>query len=128
MKAFISRLLLIIYLFSATEFNQLLKLPVLIAHFQEHQHKNPSISFLQFLYHHYAIDHQDDGDTTRDHQLPFQSHDDCGSFQFPLYFFQTFTPLSPNVTILTEETPSLYSDAHILTAHLSSIWQPPRLV
>lgn len=126
MKMLISRLLLLIYLFSATEFSQLLKLPVLVMHFQEHQQKNPSISFFQFLHHHYAINHADDGDSERDNQLPFQSHDNCSSFQFPFYFFLSFTPLSLSVTLLPEEKPSCYSDANILAAHLSAVWQPPR--
>lgn len=124
----ISRFLLIIYLFSATEFSQLLKLPVLVMHFQEHQQKNPSISFAQFLHHHYAVNHKDDGDSNRDRQLPFQSHDNCSSFQVPFYLFLTFTPLSPNITIIKEENPSYYTSAHILAAHLSTIWQPPRFI
>ncbi len=87
---FISRLLLIIYLFSATEFSQLLKVPVLVMHFQEHQQKNPSLSFFQFIHHHYAINHGDDGDAERDSQLPFQSHDNCSSFQFPFLLLSEF--------------------------------------
>ncbi|WP_428656856.1 hypothetical protein [Runella sp.] len=128
MKAIISRLLLTIYLFSATEFSQLLKLPVLIIHFQEHQQKNPSISFFQFLHHHYAINHADDGDAERDNQLPFQSHDNCSSFQAPIYLFLTFVPLTPSVVILSKEKTSFYSDSHLLSAHLDSIWQPPQFV
>lgn len=128
MKVFISRLLLTIYLLSATEFNQLLKLPVLVVHFQEHQQKNASISFFQFLQQHYGVDHADDGDTERDNQLPFQSHDTCGSFQAPIYLFLTFVPLTPNVTILLKEKTSFYSDSYLLSAYLDSIWQPPQFV
>jgi hypothetical protein len=127
-KALISRLLLVIYLFSATEFSQLLKLPVLVVHFQEHQQKNPSISFFEFLHHHYFVNHADDGDTERDNQLPFQSHDTCSSFQAPIYLFLTFIPLTPKVVILPKEKMSFYSDSHLLSAHLDSIWQPPQFV
>jgi len=127
-KLLISRFLLVIYLFSATELNQLLKLPVLVMHFQEHQQKCPSISFFQFLHHHYAINHADDGDADQDNKLPFQSHDNCSSFQFPFYFFLSFTPLSSSIRIIKEEKPSYYTSAHILAAHLSTIWQPPRFI
>ncbi|WP_147277190.1 hypothetical protein [Runella aurantiaca] len=120
--------MLIIYLFSATELNQLLKLPVLVMHFQEHQQKNSSISFFQFLHNHYAINHADDGDAERDSQLPFQSNDHSSSFQSPFYFFLSFTPLSPSITIIKEGNPSYYTSAHILAAHLSTIWQPPRFI
>lgn len=127
-KMFLPRFLLIIYLFSATEFNQVLKLPVLVVHFQEHQQKNPSISFFQFIHHHYLVNHADDGDAERDNQLPFQSHDNCGSFQAPIYLFLTFSPLPPQVVILSKEKLSFYSDSHLLSAHLGSIWQPPQFV
>lgn len=125
-KVFISRLLLAIYMLSATPCNQLLKLPVLVVHFQEHQHRDASTSFLSFIYHHYAINHADDGDTARDQQLPFQSHDDCGSFQVPIYLFPRFEPLAPRVVILQSEKPSFYSDSDLLATYLAAIWQPPQ--
>lgn len=128
MKNPISIFLLVTYLFSATECSQLLKLPMLVLHFQEHQQKNAAISFVQFLYQHYAINHTDDGDAERDKQLPFQSHDDCSSFQAPIYLFLTFVPLSPTVVILPKEKTSFYSDSHLLSAHLASIWQPPQFI
>jgi hypothetical protein len=68
-KAAISKFLIIIYLFSATELNQLLKLPVLFSHFIEHQKQDPLISFGEFLYHHYAVDHDDDGDAATTFQI-----------------------------------------------------------
>jgi hypothetical protein len=127
MKNPISIFLLVIYLFSATECSQLLKLPVLILHFQEHQQKNASISFVQFIYHHYAINHTDDGDAEKDKQLPFQSHDNFSSFQAPINLFPTLTPLPPRVAVLQEIKPSFYNSTYILAAYLDSIWQPPRL-
>lgn len=126
MKGVVSKLLLAIYLLSATPCNQLLKLPVLVVHFHEHQHRDATTSFFSFIYHHYAINHADDGDTDRDQQLPFQSHDDCGSFQIPFYLFPTFEPLVPHITFLQAEKPSFYSDSHLLATYLSAIWQPPQ--
>lgn len=126
MKAFIAKYLIVIYLLSATELNQLLKLPVLFSHFVEHQQIDPSMSFGDFLYHHYAIDHGDDGDAATDNKLPFKSHDHCNSFVFPISIFHTiqFSQIKP---IIIEKKNVLFSSsANIISAYLSTIWQPPR--
>lgn len=126
MKAYISKILIIVYLFSATEASQLLKLPLLFSHFVEHQQKEPSMSFGEFLHHHYAIDHGDDGDAATDNKLPFKSHDQCWSFVFPISIFHTIY-FSQIKTIVIEKKNILFSStANIISAYLSTIWQPPR--
>lgn len=126
MKASISKFLIIVYLFSATEASQLLKLPLLFSHFVEHQQKEPSMSFGEFLYHHYAAEHKDDGDAATDNKLPFKSHDQCWSFVFPISIFHTIQ-LSQVQTIIIEKKKILFSSsANIISAYLSTIWQPPR--
>ncbi|WP_394991759.1 hypothetical protein [Emticicia sp.] len=126
MNKFIAKYLIVIYLLSATELNQLLKLPILFSHFVEHQQQDPSMSFTDFLYHHYAIDHGDDGDAATDNKLPFKSHDHCCSFIFPISIFFTIQ-LSQIKTIVIEKKNILFSSsANIISAYLSSIWQPPR--
>lgn len=126
MKASFSKILIIVYLFSATEASQLLKLPLLFSHFIEHQQKEPSMSFGDFLHHHYAIDHGDDGDAATDNKLPFKSHDQCWSFVFPISIFHTLQ-LSQVQTIIIEKKNILFSSsANIFSAYLSTIWQPPR--
>ncbi len=127
MKAFIAKYLIVVYLLSATELNQLLKLPVLFSHFVEHQQIDPSMSFGAFLYHHYAIDHEDDGDAATDNKLPFKSHDHCCSFVFPISIFYTLQ-LSQLKTIIIEKKDIFFpSLTNILSTYLSSIWQPPRV-
>ena len=126
MKASISKFLIIVYLFSATEASQLLKLPLLFSHFVEHQQKQPSMSFGEFLHHHYAAEHKDDGDAATDNKLPFKSHDHCCSFVFPINIFHTIQ-FSHLKTIVIEKKNMLFSSsANIISAYLSSIWQPPR--
>ncbi|WP_238806726.1 hypothetical protein [Emticicia aquatica] len=118
--------MIIIYLFSATELNQLLKMPLLFSHFVEHQQSNPLMTFGEFLYHHYAIDHGDDGDAATDNKLPFKSHDQCWSFVFPISIFHTIQ-LSQIQTVIIEKKNILFSaSANIISAYLSTIWQPPR--
>lgn len=126
MKAFIAKYLIVVYLLSATELNQLLKFPVLISHFIEHQQIDPSMSFGEFLYHHYAIDHGDDGDAATDNKLPFKSHDQCHLFVFPISVFYNIQ-LSQIKAIVIEKKNVLFSSSTIIiSAYLSTIWQPPR--
>ncbi|AFK03727.1 hypothetical protein Emtol_2591 [Emticicia oligotrophica DSM 17448] len=126
-KATISKLLIVIYLLTATEASQLLKFPLLFSHFTEHQEKDPSMSFGEFLYHHYALDHADDGDAATDNKLPFKSHDHCSStFVFPISIFHTIQ-LSHIKVIISEKKDIFFaSSGSILSAYLSSIWQPPK--
>lgn len=126
MKEYISKILLIVYLFSATEASQLLKLPLLFSHFIEHQQKEPSMSFGKFLHHHYAIDHGDDGDTATDNKLPFKSHDKCWSFVFPISIFHTIQLSQIKTTFIEKKKILISSSANIFSAYLSTIWQPPR--
>ena len=126
MKASISKFLIIVYLFSATEASQLLKLPLLFSHFIEHQQKDPSMSFGGFLYHHYAIEHGDDGDAATDSKLPFKSHDHCCSFVFPISIFHTIQLSQIKTLIIEKKNIFFASSGNIISAYLASIWQPPR--
>ena len=126
MKALISKFLIIVYLFSATELNQLLKLPLLFSHFVEHQKQDPFMTFGGFLYHHYAIDHGDDGDAATDNKLPFKSHDHSCSFVFPISIFNTIQLSQVNTIILEKKDILLFSTTNIISAYLSTIWQPPK--
>lgn len=126
MKSSISKILIIVYLFSATEASQLLKFPLLFSHFVEHQQRQPSMSFGEFLHHHYAAEHKDDGDAATDNKLPFKSHDHCWSFVFPISIFHTIQ-LSQIKTIVIEKSKILISSsANIFSAYLSTFWHPPR--
>jgi hypothetical protein len=125
-KAFISKYLIVIYLLSATEFSQLLKIPVLFSHFVEHQQIDPLMSFSDFLYHHYAIDHGDDGDAATDNKLPFKAHDHCCSFVFPISIFPTIQFSQPKTIVIEKKNILFSSSVNIISAYLSTIWQPPR--
>ncbi len=126
MKAKISTYLFIIYLFSATEVSQLLKLPILFSHFLEHRVKNPKMSFDEFIYHHYAVEHQDDGDAETDRKLPFKSHDTCASFVFPIEILEEIQISLKHSLLEIQSKTIVHSSADILSRYLSSIWQPPQ--
>lgn len=71
MKTYITIFFLVLLSLVQTPVGQLLKLPLLIEHFNKHQ-KNEGISFFSFLEEHYASEHQD-ADLPEDEQLPFKN-------------------------------------------------------
>ena len=75
MKKFIAVLLLNVYLFSATDIKELLKIEVVIDHLHEHQMSDSSITLYQFLVMHYVTNDRNDNDNIQDSQLPFISPD-----------------------------------------------------
>ena len=117
---------LAVYLFSTTEANQLLKLPVVFQHYTEHQDENKSISFLRFLANHYLHGSPKDKDYERDMQLPFKTSNDCVSSISP-----AFVTSMPEISIdkpveLSEKKNSFPTSQFSLSSFLSSIWQPPK--
>ncbi|MCC6839901.1 MAG: hypothetical protein IT230_07060 [Flavobacteriales bacterium] len=71
-------LLLGLFAFTGTELHQLLKVPMLFAHYAEHQAEQP-MGWMQFLEEHYPHDrhHHERGES---HQgLPFQCDHHCGA-------------------------------------------------
>ncbi len=61
------------YLLVGTPAAELLKIPVLIEHYREHQAELPHISFWEYLSLHYFKGTVYDADYQRDMQLPFKS-------------------------------------------------------
>ena len=75
------------YLVSTTELSQVLKFPVLVEHYFEHQEKNPRISVGVFLIDHYSNhleDHLENTDFERDKKLPFILHNQVLAVTFIL--------------------------------------------
>jgi hypothetical protein len=71
---FLGFLILLGSLMPQTNFEELAKLPDLIAHFQVHQMKDESISFLSFINRHYSSSHRNEEDHSK---LPLQKHCSC---------------------------------------------------
>jgi hypothetical protein len=125
MKKLAAISLVLIYAISFTEIHQFLKLPVLWQHYAEHQQNDSSITFLEYLSHHYETHANHDGHDDRHGELPFKDFDHCfcvhavtlSQFKFDLQVeFSSF-----------EKNYACYYKKFITSFHLTKIWQPPRI-
>lgn len=126
MKKATAILFLTVYLFSTTEVQQLLKLPVVFQHFQEHQKEDNNITFIHFLAIHYLHGSPKDKDFEEDMKLPFKTCGDCISSIVPA-FVPVMVQLSSAKFI---EIPVMKNhrsqDQFIISSYLANIWQPPK--
>lgn len=106
---------------------QLLKLPVLLEHFAEHQERDSALCFYDFLAMHYWEQEAPDGDADRDMQLPFKKSD---GHTPQLQAAQVAVP------IVSVRLPLLWGDrpAYSLTAQTAlpetfkgALFKPPRV-
>lgn len=126
MRKLISIIILATYLCSFTEFNELLKLPILLEHFSEHSAHNKSLSFSEFLSMHYHHDNDGDGDDASDRRLPFKSHDNCiHSSSFNLYVQSNIIHIKTTETDLQNNQSQ--EKEFFYPSFSASIWQPPKL-
>lgn len=113
--------LLILHLGLFTELDQVMRLPILVEHFIEHQAQVPEMSFLQFLAMHYKTDVAHDA---TDMELPFK--DSSNSIAIPSF------ALPEQKICLSTEIPA-HTQVHFSThtsfvssSALDEIFQPPR--
>ncbi len=126
MKKIIAISFLFIYAFSTTELAQLVKLPLLIEHYQEHKKENNDITLLQFLAIHYTHGNVKDADYDKDMQLPFKTHDGCINASIAAFVpFNFSTSVEKPCTTENKSYPTL-KDKFLANSFLSNIWQPPR--
>ena len=119
--------LLSIYLFSAIQLYELLKINVLVAHYYETKQHEPEITFLDFLVMHYVTDDGNSKDNDRDCQLPFKSNSNLVANGV-----STFTLNKPEEiivpAIVADKTifPD-YRDPYISSNFSKLVWNPPRI-
>ena len=114
-----------LYLFTATELNQLWKLPIFISHFIEHREESPDITLLNFITLHYFSGDVRDSDYARDEQLPFRDNSEC-----LIGAISSIVPSSPTITYQSD---ILYLISYAPktqdgkpSRYQTDIWQPPR--
>jgi hypothetical protein len=128
-KKALAILFLVTYIFSTTEMYQLLKLPVLAAHFFEHKAKNSEISIWHFLVLHYDGNHLENhpynDDYEQDQKLPFMAHANIPNYCFvhaPSFQFEIKNKLYQYLKRKTR----VFDENYINNDFFSSIWQPPK--
>jgi len=122
----LSILLLSAYLISSTEFSQMLKLPLLLEHFNEHKNLNEGTTLWSFMIMHYTNNDVKYADHDKDMQLPFKSKE--GSLNvLSLSFIQNFTSVKIINPFERElKTYMIHNDHLFNSTFLSNIWQPPK--
>lgn len=115
--------MLVLHLGLFTEMDELMRLPLLVEHFIEHQELVPEMSFLQFLAMHYKTDVAHD---STDMELPFKRCEQSvtsTSFTFP----EQKIELTMGDPSRMPEFSSHYVSI-IPSTGLTEIFQPPRVV
>ena len=120
-KRILSIFFLALYLISFTELHQVLRLPLLVDHFNEHQAQVPDMSFIEFLVMHYETDVPHDA---TDMKLPFK---DCGHsiVASPIAVTTQKISLSESFATPRQEFASAYQE-FIPASYLNEIFQPPK--
>ena len=122
----LSILLISAYLLSSTEFSQLLKLPLLLEHFNEHKTWNEGTTLWSFMIMHYTNNDVKYADHDKDMRLPFKSNE--GSVHSIVLTFihspTLLTLIKPVVIDLNEY--NLRENICFNSTYLSNIWQPPK--
>lgn len=74
-QKWIAGLFLMVYLTTFPVAVELLRLPNLIVHFQDHKEEFLSAGLYDYLFQHYILEDGTDKDAAEDHELPFKSMD-----------------------------------------------------
>lgn len=124
MKRLIAILFLSLLLLTNTQLGQLMKLPVLVQHYQEHTAMYKGMSFISFLKLHYFNGDPKDADYHRDMQLPFKSAESHINISVFIPFIQSFELNKTFYSIKQSFIPQ--NNDFYSSSHLDNIWQPPK--
>lgn len=127
MKKYTLISLLFLYAFSITELHELLKLPLLVSHFDEHRHENKDLNLGQFLNMHYNQSPKD-SKHEKDHHLPYKSHHNCYNCLFVAYLPQQALSFPENMEFAESKDELIHVESGLLSNFQSDFWQPPKVV
>jgi hypothetical protein len=114
------------YLLTATELNELFKLPLLVEHFVQHNEGNKHINFWDFLCEHYSNNTVKDADYDEDMKLPFKSQSHFEKNNTINSFCFEFAVYSNNLTSFIVKDFVILSEQFNNNSSINSIWQPPK--
>lgn len=127
MKRSVIILLLLVYVFTATECRELFKLPVLIEHYSEHKSRNSNLSLFDFINLHYLSLEQHGNEDAHDHQLPFKAHENCHSISSAIAGIPE-QPVSLAAAYTHLEKTKIVHPNFLYASYSASIWQPPKAI
>lgn len=127
MRQFIVLTLLSLYLFTSTDFSELLKFPLLVKHYKEHQ-KESNINFSDFVYQHYTKGDVPDADRDQDMKLPYKSIDFTHAISFTVVPTVIYIEFIKTIDFEELKSPNSFYNFPFTSDNFSSIWQPPKIV
>jgi hypothetical protein len=126
-KKIVAIFLLSIYLLSSTALSELLKVNVLMEHFQETRMKDGPVAFLDFLVMHYITDDRNNLDDDRDCQLPFKSHSSLVANNFSNFILNRAVEIVLTPTATDKRHFQNYSSPYISSSFSKLVWNPPKI-
>jgi hypothetical protein len=119
-------LFLVLHFFTAMELHQLVRIPALLVHFEEHKVDEASLNFLEYLSSHYGRAIDADHSKDKHSQLPFQ-----GTCELSLHMLWISLPSNVEIfsipTAVDQFTSSVLPVTFLPSNKSTSIWQPPKL-
>lgn len=119
MSKFIAILFTVIYLLPTTAFSEVLKVPLLIEHYDSYEG-----DFIDYLVHHYG-GHEKDADWETDQKLPFMEISQNLSVDCSIPELKFFVE-NPTEISLFKKNIFISKENIFKTSYLSDIFQPPR--
>lgn len=120
-------ILLPLYLFAYTPAGELLKLPGLLAHYNEHRNEDGDLSLVQFLLLHYNSSHEQTAHAEQHSKLPFKKGE-CTVASLLIPALPTAERVVPEPPVPTAAPSYGAYHASLFPAfYFDCIWQPPRL-
>lgn len=127
LKKVIAISFLFVFLCANTELHQLLRIPVLVHHFFEHNQQEPDETFADFLNEHYSGQQNDSDNDHHEHDnLPFKSAD-CATAHVLLAFVSEAQFSITRQVIFKDKISPIYNRAFYSSSVVNTIWQPPKI-
>jgi hypothetical protein len=127
MKRIIVFVTLFSFLSVSTSFGEMVKVPFLFNHFNEHKNENNDITFINFLFQHYMEESDadlQDPDFSEDSKLPFKADETIHTHIAP-FILNSF---KQNTVLISENIFFVEVDYQPVFSFSPQIWQPPRLI
>ena len=112
--------MVVVILFSLTEFHEFVKIPFAIGHYIEHYHENSTTSIVDFLTEHYS---DNDSHSQEHSSLPFKEH--CTSIVLHLVLYTENTLTDFVLPYSTIQYFQFGSHSTAIGTKLG-VWQPPQ--